>query len=126
MEKLKQEIYEYTITQLAELSNHSSDYLEDNDISDIHQELFNTSYYIIGTYAAKKWLGDNVFAAIDLIKEYEQDNFGEVSTNFSEPERVANMLAYVLGEEVLHKLPEDGEGHLDKEFILEEYTELSK
>ena len=36
-----------------------------------------------------------------MIKEYEQNNFGEVSTDFSDPEKVANMFAYIVGEEIL-------------------------
>ena len=43
----------------------------------IHNEIFNTDYYIIGTYEAKKWLGDQAFDVIGIIKEYEEDNFGE-------------------------------------------------
>jgi len=71
--------------------------------SDLHNELCNTDYFIIGTYKAKKWLGDSVFDAIELIREYENSNFGQVSTDFSEPENVANMLAYILGEKILNE-----------------------
>ena len=35
------------------------------------------------------------------IKDYENDNFGEVGTNFASPEAVANMFAYIRGEELL-------------------------
>lgn len=45
--------------------------------------------------------GDEAFGAIEKIKVYEQDNFGECNTDLSDPEKVANMLAYVIGEEVL-------------------------
>ena len=38
-------------------------------IDDLHHQLCNTDYFIIGTYKAKKWLGDNVFDAIEKIKE---------------------------------------------------------
>lgn len=69
--------------------------------ADLHHELFNTDYYIIGTYEAKKWLGDQVFDVINIIKEYEQDNFGECNTDLSDPEKVVNMYAYIVGEVVL-------------------------
>ena len=75
------------------------------EASELHHELFNTDYFIIGTYRAKQWLGDQAFEAIAIIKEYEQQNFGEVSTDLSDPEKVANMLAYVLGEELLTDSP---------------------
>jgi hypothetical protein len=68
---------------------------------DLHHELCNVDYFIIGRYEAKQFLGDNAFEAIETIKNYEQSNFGEVSTDFSEPERVVNMLAYIVGEWIL-------------------------
>ena len=75
----------------------------DSYCCDLHHELCNTDYFIIGTHKAKKWLGDVVFDAIELIRDYEDSNFGEVSTDFSEPESVANMVAYILGEQILAK-----------------------
>tara|TARA_R100001143_G_C3248542_1_gene82420 strand:- start:31 stop:387 length:357 start_codon:yes stop_codon:yes gene_type:complete len=77
---------------------------------DLHFHLFNEDYYIIGTYQAKCWLGDYVFDAINVIKEYEQDNFGEVSTDFSDPEKVVNMYAYIAGEHLLNELGIEHEG----------------
>ena len=68
---------------------------------DLHYHLFNEDYYIIGTYKAEKWLGNNALKVIDYIKEYENDNFGEVSTDFSSPEAVVNMFTYIRGEELL-------------------------
>ena len=38
---------------------------------------------------------------INFIKDYEQDNFGEVSTDLSDPERVVNMYVYIIGEEIV-------------------------
>src|SRR5690606_23350328 len=74
---------------------------------DLHNELFNTDYFIIGYARAEDWLKDNVgvFAAIEEIKEYEQDNFGDVSTDFSSSEKVVNMYAYIKGEEILNDCP---------------------
>jgi DNA replication protein DnaC len=70
---------------------------------DLHNSLCNSDYFIIGTYKAKKWLGSNSFEAIELIRDYEKSNFGEVNTDFSDPERVANMVAYILGERILNQ-----------------------
>jgi|TARA_R100000084_G_scaffold100774_1_gene55517 hypothetical protein len=67
----------------------------------IHYYAFNTDYYIIGTYQAKEWLGNMAFDVINFIKDYEQDNFGEVSTDLSDPERVVNMYVYIIGEEIV-------------------------
>jgi len=72
---------------------------------EVHHEIFNTDYYIIGTYKAEQWLIANggVFNAIEVIQDYEKSNFGEVSTDLSQPERVCNMFTYILGEEVLNE-----------------------
>lgn len=76
----------------------------DNWREDLHFHLFNEDYYIIGTYQAKQWLGDKVFHAIETIREYEQDNFGEVNTDFSDPEKVVNMYAYIAGEYLMQEM----------------------
>ena len=95
MNQLKQDVASYKISQLE------SEVGLDNDVSDLHHYLLNEDYFIIGTYEAKQWLGSEVFDVIETIREYEQSNFGQVSTDFSDPEKVANMIAYILGEEIL-------------------------
>ena len=94
--------------KLEEITNRFVDRIKEYDLDyinenwdDLHNEIFNTDYYIIGTYQATKWLGEEVFNVIDYIKDYEQDNFGQVSTNLSEPESVVNMYAYIIGERVV-------------------------
>ena len=37
----------------------------------------------------------------DFIKEYENDNFGSVNTDFSDPEKVVNMYVYIIGEDIV-------------------------
>jgi len=70
---------------------------------DLHNDLFNSDYYIIGYYQAEQWLINNtgVFNGISIIQDYENDNFGEVNTDLSSSEKVVNMLVYIAGEEVL-------------------------
>jgi hypothetical protein len=58
---------------------------------------------MIGNYQAKQWLGDMVFEVIEHIREYEEFNFGEVYTDFSSPENVVNMYAYIIGEEIVQE-----------------------
>jgi len=82
------------------------DKLEDNTglhsyASDLHHYLCNQDYFIIGTYKAEKFLGDNAFEAIGMVQDYEQSNFGEVTTDLSDPEKVVNMFAYIVGEQIL-------------------------
>ena len=77
-------------------------------LHDLHSEVFNTDYYIIGTHQAKQALQKyDVFAAIKKVKTYEQDNFGEVHTDLSNPEELINMVYYIIGEEVLYEMKEE-------------------
>ena len=74
---------------------------------DLHNEVFNTDYYIIGTYQAKEALKEyDVFEALEKVQTYEKDNFGEVYTDLSDPEKLINMLWYIIGEEVLYEIME--------------------
>ena len=98
MNILKQDVKDYLIQQLQD------DVGLDNDINDLHHYLINEDYFIIGYYQARKWLEkESVFEAIEKIKDYEQSNFGEVTTDFSDEEKTANMLAYILADEILNE-----------------------
>jgi hypothetical protein len=74
---------------------------------DLHNDVFNTDYYIIGTYQAKQALAEyGVWDAIEKVQTYEKDNFGEIYTDISDPEKLVNMLYYIIGEEVLFEMME--------------------
>ena len=99
MYKQKQDVKDYIIDQLE------SDVGLDQHIGDLHHYLLNEDYFIIGSYRAEQWLkkdDSSIFEAIETIKEYEDSNYGQVSTDLSSSENVANMLAYILGEEILY------------------------
>ena len=118
-------------TQIESVKQHILDTIEDQsgwEASELHHQLLNEDYFIIGTYQAKQWLGDEAFEAIQKVKEYEQDNFGECNTDLSDPERVANMLAYILGEEILQEsetLREKWDEQLDEIDLKEIATEIA-
>ena len=77
---------------------------------DFHDEAFNTDYYECDTKEAIDKLEElGVFNAIQTVKEYEQDNFGVINTDFSNPCSVLNMLWYIVGEEELYSMFEDCE-----------------
>ena len=93
---------------LKEIANDAISKLKDGIGSgttgaDLHNELFNSDYYIIGYYQAEQWLINNtgVFNGISIVQDYEKENFGEVNTDLSSSEKVVNMLVYIAGEEVL-------------------------
>ena len=93
------EITEYAMERIEDAYNYDPSSIE--DIHDLHHELFNTNYYIIGRYQAKQWLGEDTFDCIATVRDYEEDNFGQLTTDISEPERVVNMYTYIIGEEIL-------------------------
>ena len=77
------------------------------DYCDLHNEVFNTDYYIIGTHEAKKALTEyGVWDAIEKVQTYEKERFGEIYTDLSDPEKLINMLYYIIGEEVLFEMME--------------------
>lgn len=83
--------------------------LEDYDgyYCDLHNEVFNTDWYIIGTYQAREVLNEyDVFDAIELVQTYEKDNFGEVYTDLSDAEKLINMVYYIIGDEVIAEMNE--------------------
>ena len=72
---------------------------------DLHNKVFNTDYYIIGTYEAKKALEEyGIFEAIKKVQTYEKDTFGEVYTDLGNPEKLINMLYDIISEEVLFEM----------------------
>ena len=97
MDYKKEEIKEYFDDFV---NDQDAEWIEDNK-DDLHHYAFNEDYYIIGTYQAKEWLGNMAFDVIEHIREYEQFHFGEVSTDFSNPEKIVNMYAYIIGEEIV-------------------------
>ena len=99
-----------------EIKEYFNDWIKENDtaikendknfIEDIHHNCFNTDYFIIGTYKATQFMEDQIFNIINFIKEYENDNFGEVNTDFSQPEKVLNMYVYIIGEDIVNEYKE--------------------
>ena len=80
------------------------------DRDELHNRLYNDDYFIIGIYHANELLkeydgGDTryggVFGAIETVREYETEQFGEFNTEIA-PESIANMLAYIIGERALN------------------------
>ena len=90
---------------IADIMERLEDY--DGYYCDLHNEVFNTDYYIIGTHRAKEALREyDVFEAIELVQKYEKDNFGEIYTDLSDPEKLINMVYYIIGDEVIGEMYE--------------------
>lgn len=109
-----------------EAINDIIDWLEggyDGYYCDLHNAVFNTSYYIIGIYEAKEALKQyDVFKAIEKVKDYEELNFGEVTTDISDPEELANMLYYIIGYDVISDMHEIEEFNDNWNYLATEET----
>ena len=118
----RQEIIEFAKDRIEEIYDHNKDKVSTElpDLYDLHHEIFNTSYYIVGRYQAKEWLGADAFDCIYDIQEYENCHFGQVTTDLSEPEKVVNMYVYVVGEEILEDVVTEFLENLDDDDDSEE------
>lgn len=99
LEEKRREIKEFLFERLKEIQEYEDISLDNKH--ELHRQIFNTDYYIVGRYQAKQWLGADVFDCIETIEEYEKDNFGQRYTNITDPERVVNMYVYIIGEELM-------------------------
>lgn len=60
-------------------------------------------------------LDSGAFAAIQLVKAYEQDELGEVNTDLTDPCAVADMIDYIRGTRVFEELLNEADFDLDDE-----------
>ena len=116
----QQEIKDVCLERLREIAEYIGNQdFRDSYVSDLHNEVFNTNYYIVGRYQAKQWMGGDAFDMIGDVVEYEKDNFGEICCDLSEPERVLNMWVYVQGWEIIHECYETVRDELDDQCQLD-------
>jgi hypothetical protein len=113
---MKKSIEEELIQHVLECINDGR--INEGNLEEAHFIAFNQDYYLIGYYNCNEWLKNHdldVFEAIQTCRDYEQDNFGESTGNYSNSEKVVNMLAYIYGEELLYSLNYDSVEELKEE-----------
>ena len=116
----KKEIREFCIERLQEIADYDTVHdFKLRYVSDLHNDIFNTDYYIIGYYKAEQWLGSDTFRCIEDIVQYEKSNFGEVNTDFSSAEAVVNMWVYIHGSEIIDECFDEVCEGLDNQCELE-------
>lgn len=64
-------------------------------------------------------LDSGAFGAIQLVQAYEQDNFGEVNTDLTDPCKVADAIDYIRGTRVFEELLSEADLELDDEITEE-------
>lgn len=109
-----------------ELKHHIISHLESvdivEDVQNLHFELFNEDYYLIGYYNCNEWIkesGLDIFEFIDIVRDYEVYHFGKFTTDINS-EAILNMFVYIVGEEMLSEI-EDNTSAID---IIEHVNKL--
>lgn len=82
---------------------------------DLHSHLYNEPQHFIYYAEAKEATAElDLWECIGAVQKYEKDHFGEVYTTLSDACRVANMVVYIMGYELLDKIYADTEYFGDK------------
>lgn len=117
---------------LDEMLDRVEDY-EGSDFDTFENEVFNDEernmYYNEAKDELEKFVSDEdldgyetvdgIFGAIELIKEYESTEFGEVNTDFSNPCDIANMIDFIRGENVFGEVMEKAGLEMDDDISAE-------
>ena len=117
---------------LDEILDRVEDY-EGSDFDTFENEVFNDEernmYYNEAKDELEKFVSDEdldgyetvdgVFGAIELIKEYENTEFGEVNTDFSNPCDIANMIDFIRGGNVFSDVMEKADLDMDEDISAE-------
>jgi len=102
-QSIKSELLEHIETTTKELRHYKE---LPKEISDLHQELFNQDYYIIGYYQAEQWMKQHnitAFQGMEYVHNYESFHFGE-KRDYTDAEALVNMIVNIKGEELLYEL----------------------
>lgn len=117
---------------LGEILDRVEDY-EGSDFDTFENEVFNDDernmYYNEAKDELEKFVSDEdldgyetvdgIFGAIELIKEYESTEFGEVNTDFSNPCDIANMIDFIRGGNVFGEVMDKAGLDMDEDISAE-------
>ena len=79
--------------------------IEDYTFEDVFNDLFNSDYYIIGYKEAADALEKyGIFNALEEVQQFDIENFGHWDTDYTDPEKIANMLEYIHANEYMQDM----------------------
>ena len=120
----------------------AGDALDDGSrtLEDIQMNTINADPWIIGTYQASKALEKfdvkdmlytstnltGVFGAIEYVEDYEKDLVGIIESDLSDPEKVANMVAFINMEYVLNDLSDEFDIEWNDELTDQQVDEIKE
>tara|TARA_R100000742_G_C4216364_1_gene41346 strand:- start:269 stop:619 length:351 start_codon:yes stop_codon:yes gene_type:complete len=103
-----------------EIKTELLDYVENNNLTlskalqddDLHFNVYNSDYFIIGYYNAEQWLikddRNYTFEVLGYVQEQEENELGTIE-KIDNAERLVNLYAYWLGYEVIAELQAEQE-----------------
>lgn len=98
----------FTDSEIKEtLLDNLDDYKSINNYTfdDVFTDLFASDYYIIGYKEAENALKEyGIFKALEEVQEFDVENFGHWDTDYTDPEKVANMLEYIHASEYMQDM----------------------
>lgn len=79
--------------------------IKDYTFDDVFNDLFNSDYYIIGYKEAEDALKEyGIFNALEEVRRWDVENFGHWDTDYTDPEKIANMLEYIHASEYMQDM----------------------
>ena len=79
--------------------------IEDYTFDDVFNDLFNSDYYIVGYQEAADALKEyGIFNALEEAQQFDVENFGHWDTDYTDPEKVANVLEYIHANEYMQDM----------------------
>ena len=124
----------FTKDGIVKTMQNAEDY-DMNSFEDLFNSMFNSDYYITGMYEASQALEtfkndekldgyetnlNGVLGAVELVKQYESDQFGEVFTQLDNPEKLATTVEYIRGKNCFNEALNRANIEIDSETTYEE------
>ena len=95
-----QQVIQYGIDQIRKVIKCGEETISPDDLLN---HIYKTYYFVVCMQDAREFLKDyDRIDAITTVNKYEQDNFGELTSDLSDPTDIANMIAYIEGEKALN------------------------
>lgn len=90
--------------------------IADYTFEEVLNDLFNSDYYIIGYREAEDALKEyGIFKALDEVQQFDVETFGHWDTDYTDPEKVANILEYIHASKYMQDMLDDAGLYLEDE-----------
>ena len=95
----------YQVNEVLDIVKCDLQYHMENetDLDELHHELFNTDYFVDNESDADKFADQHWFEILGHVMQYEQDQFGEITSDITNKSQIINMYVYIVGEEILQR-----------------------